>query len=101
MLKRNKMIQNNRKEIQDFCDNINNLFNKTKYLPLSAREESQKALTELHDFIAYLDPTCEAVAQTVHRLYPMIEQITMELEHLTDIESDTAESLTAIIRNYI
>lgn len=101
MLKRNKLIQDNRQEIRNFCSNVNDLIAKTKYLPMSARTEAQTALTNLHDYIAYLDPTQEDIIQIVHRTYPVISQLIKELEHLIDIESDTAESITSIIRNYI
>lgn len=101
MLKRNKLIQDNRKEIQNFCSNVNDFIAKTKYLPMSARTEAQTALTDLHDYIAYLDPTQEDIIQIVYRTYPVISQLTKELEHLIDIESDTAESITSIIKNYI
>lgn len=101
MLKRNKLIQDNRQEIRNFCSNVNDLIAKTKYLPMSAREEAQKALTELHDYIAYLDPTQEDVVQTVYNAYPSISIISTELNHLIDINSDTAESITSIVKNYV
>lgn len=101
MLKRNKLIEDNRKGIRNFCSNVNDLIAKTKYLPMSARTEAQTALTDLHDYIAYLDPTQEDIIQIVYRTYPVISQLTKELEHLIHIESDTAESITSIIKNYI
>lgn len=101
MLKRNKLIEDNRQEIRNFCSNVNDLIAKTKYLPMSAREEAQKALTELHDYIAYLDPTQEDVVQTVYDVYSSVNVISTELVHLIDIESDTAESITSIVKNYV
>ncbi len=101
MLKRNEMIQDNRHAIRVFCVDMDKLIRKTKYLPLVARKEAKRALTDLHDFVFFMDPTEEDVVQIVHRMYPVIDQLTMEQEHLIDIESDTAESLTALVRNYI
>lgn len=101
MLKRNKLIQDNRQAIRAFCVDVDKLIGKAKYLPLASRMEANKALTDLHDFVFFMDPTQEDVMQIVHRTYPAISQLTMELGHLIDIESDTAESITSIVRNYI
>lgn len=101
MLKRNEMIQDNRYAIRAFCVDVDKLIGKIKYLPLASRMEAKKALTDLHDFVFFMDPTQEDVMQIVQRMYSAVAQLEVELAHLIDIESDTAESITAIVRNYI
>lgn len=101
MLEKNKLIKNNRQAINEFCGEVDSIKKKLRYLPTASQTEAERAFTDLHDAIRFLDPTKENVTEKIEHFSPAIIELSKELDNLIEIESDTAESLKDIVRHYI